>query len=238
MQVSRVDCKIKQCPKPVRRRGWCSSHYYRWQKYGDPLYRRPTAEERFWAKVSKDGPAPAHRPELGPCWVWTASTAPAGYGQFYMGGRLQGAHIASWILANGALPSGMRVLHHCDNPPCIRPSHLFAGTQLDNVRDMISKGRRVAVSLKGEQNSHAKLTAAKVVTIRQRFEAGELGVALAAEYGVKFNAISRIVTGVSWKHAGGPIRPLDHPRRRRYHLHPDAAAVPESQAALFDLEAS
>jgi hypothetical protein len=177
---------------------------------------RPSIEARFWAKVNKDGPIPAHRPELGPCWVWTASTMSVGYGQFYMG-KLMGAHVASWILAHDAALGDMRVLHHCDNRLCVRPAHLFAGTQLDNVRDMISKGRRTASAAKGERNSHAKLTASQVVEIRQRFEAGELGVSLAAEFGVKFNAISRIVTGLTWTHAGGPIRPVDHPRRRHHH---------------------
>lgn len=175
---------------------------------------KATTEERFWVKVDKNGPVPEHRPELGQCWVWTAAQYSAGYGEFYWGG-LVGAHVASWMLARGPVPEDRWVLHHCDRRPCVRPSHLFLGTQADNMQDMHQKGRG-NTGAPGEANRHAKLTANQVLEIRRRFDAGERGVSLAAEYGVLFNAISRIVTGVTWKHLGGPIRSEDHPRRRHW----------------------
>lgn len=86
---------------------------------------------RFWAKVAKgDG-----------CWEWTAGKA-YGYGRFCVRhGHVMHAHRYSYELRFGEIPLGMNVLHRCDNPGCVRPSHLFLGRQLENVRDMMAKGR-------------------------------------------------------------------------------------------------
>jgi len=100
---------------------------------------------RFWAKVNKNGPIPEHKPELGPCWVWTAATDPRGYGRFGVGShglnRVYFAHRVSLALAGQMPPDELQGCHHCDNPPCVRPDHLFIGTLLDNMADMAAKGR-------------------------------------------------------------------------------------------------
>jgi hypothetical protein len=102
--------------------------------------RRPL-EERFWEKVNKNGPI--IRPELGPCWLWTGSLNESGYGQIFVQWpeRPRGAHRISWEIHFGPIPEGQHVLHHCDNPPCVRDSHLFLGDQGDNNRDALKKGR-------------------------------------------------------------------------------------------------
>ena len=87
--------------------------------------------DRFWAKVEKtDG-----------CWLWTASTINSGYGAVGFMGHRTTAHRMSWFLAHGSWPD-LCVLHRCDVKLCVRPDHLFLGTQADNVRDMDEKGRR------------------------------------------------------------------------------------------------
>lgn len=104
------------------------------------VFQKPI-EVRFWKRVNKDGPI--HPVLQTRCWLWTASTVRAGYGQ--MRGRDQrttlSTHQVSWRIHNGPIPEGMCVLHHCDNPPCVNPDHLWLGTRLDNNRDRIKKGR-------------------------------------------------------------------------------------------------
>lgn len=98
--------------------------------------------ERFFSYVEKDGPVPPHCPDLGPCWLWTGATNQDGYGVFRVARSLVRAHRLAWRLAHGrSAPSDRKVLHHCDNPPCVRPSHLWVGSQQDNLRDASAKGR-------------------------------------------------------------------------------------------------
>lgn len=90
-----------------------------------------TPEVRFWSKVQQsDG-----------CWAWRATTDDDGYAQLSVNGRSVKAHRFSWELHFGPIPTGMRVLHTCDNPPCTNPKHLFLGTSLDNTQDALRKGR-------------------------------------------------------------------------------------------------
>ncbi len=95
---------------------------------------KESLEERFWRYVQKtDG-----------CWLWTASLSGKpgnAYGSLHNEGKMEKAHRISWTIHNGKIPEGIFVLHKCDNPVCINPSHLFLGTQFDNMRDMVSKGR-------------------------------------------------------------------------------------------------
>lgn len=92
-------------------------------------------ECRFWAKVERGTG----------CWLWTAalhvSKRSEAYGQVYYKGRPRRAHIVSWAIAHNGLIPTLSVLHHCDTPLCVRPDHLFLGTQADNMRDASDKGR-------------------------------------------------------------------------------------------------
>lgn len=143
---------------------------------------------RFWARVSKRET----------CWEWTGPYDGDGYGQFTDGeGRNVRAHRFSWSLANGPIPAGLKVLHRCDNPPCVNPSHLFLGTDNDNLKDAISKGR---LNVVGENNAAAKLCDESVREIRRLCGSGVGQKVVAAKYGVHHDAIHRIVTGRSWKH--------------------------------------
>lgn len=104
---------------------------------------RSAPDVRFWAKVDKNGPIV--RVELGPCWTWTGSIAPNGYGKFAYEtySAPWQAHRVAYVLTYGDPPPGLIVCHGCDNRSCVRPDHLFAGTKKDNTQDSISKGRFV-----------------------------------------------------------------------------------------------
>lgn len=91
--------------------------------------------ERFWKNV--------HKTESG-CWVWCGPQGHNGYGMFWNDGRSVRAHRLSLEMSTGKrIPTGMLVLHKCDNPPCVNPDHLFLGTHHDNAIDAVNKGRWV-----------------------------------------------------------------------------------------------
>lgn len=132
------------------------------------------------------------------CWVYSGFTDRRGYGR--IGGKM--AHRAAWERANGPIPEGMFVCHHCDRPPCINPAHLFVGTPQDNVDDKVRKGRQSR--LIGERNANVKLTAAEVRDIRLRYSAGGVYMKdLAALFGVSQGHVSDIVNFRKWNRGEG-----------------------------------
>lgn len=170
-------------------------------------------EKRFWAKVSKKGPDE--------CWEWLGGKNDGGYGQIVLdprrrtaGGKrrrrtMEGTHRVAWRLHSGAVPKGMSVLHTCDNPGCVNPSHLFLGTQADNMADMVEKKRQ----RRGDNHPTAKLTDKEVRAIRREYATGQSTQAeLAEDYQVSSGHISNIVKGKYRPHAGGPIT-LKRPKR-------------------------
>lgn len=162
---------------------------------------RPVGPEapRFWSKVDKAGPVPAHVPELGPCWVWTKSTDRRGYGRFGLPGRHGGwtyAHRWSWKAAHGAVPPGLCVLHRCDNPPCVRPEHLFVGTHGDNSADKKAKDR----SNRGERNGMARLTDDEVRAARELRSQGMTYAEIAQQLGRSLHPVWRAASGRGWTH--------------------------------------
>jgi hypothetical protein len=146
--------------------------------------------DRFWAKVERRGP--------NECWPWTGATTSNGYGSMTRGRRAEkrtSASRVSWELHFGPIAKGLLVCHHCDNPPCVNPAHLFLGTKSDNARDSVRKGRHR--TLRGERCWRAKLTSADVAAIR---ESGESHAALGRRFGVVPQAIMYARTRRTWKH--------------------------------------
>lgn len=124
-----------ECDKPAHARGLCHMHVQRLYTRGttEPRY-QPTDEERFLAKVPKAG--------LDDCWEWQGSRHPKGHGYAAVGGKVVYAHRYALELTMGRpLRQDAFACHHCDNPPCVNPTHLYEGDALTNVRDMISRGR-------------------------------------------------------------------------------------------------
>ena len=129
------------------------------------------------------------------CWGWTGPSHNAGYGQIYHDNMDFLAHRVAYELFIGQIPDGMHVLHHCDNPPCTNPTHLFLGTHADNMHDMVVKGR----SQRGERNGRARLTEDQVLEIRAAYTNGDvLQRELAHQYGIATSLVSRIVNRKIW----------------------------------------
>jgi len=193
-------CSVAHCTYPHAARGWCLSHWRRWRKYGDPAgghVRAPGIPISiwFWTQVAKSEG----------CWLWTGTLDYHGYGRFKLQGKMQLAHRYAWTLKHGPVPDGMCVLHHCDNPPCNRPDHMFLGTQLDNIADRVAKERNRrgpgnTVGRPGETNPFSKLTNTQVLEIRRRYAAGETQTALAPEFGIAQAHVSQIVLRQRWAH--------------------------------------
>ena len=105
------------------------------------------------------------------------------------------AHRVAWELYRGPIPAGLRVLHHCDNPRCVNPDHLYLGTQRDNMRDCQQRGREP--DRKGVQNGHSKLTEDQVRFIRR---SALPAAKMAALLGVCRTAVGEVRRGRNWKH--------------------------------------
>lgn len=186
-------CSVFGCEKPVtrrRRRGLCIMHAERLRLHGAfDLPPTPTVEERFWSKVAVAGPSE--------CWPWKASvTGNSGYGTLKDAGREVKAHRFSYELHHGPIPEGLVVRHDCDVRHCVNPAHLRIGTPLDNVQDMVDRGR----ACKGEAKPSAKLTEADVRHIRALVSAGRGHREVARMYGMSHRTIGDIVHHRKWKH--------------------------------------
>lgn len=155
---------------------------------GNMRYHQDTIK-RLWARVAK-GPG---------CWEWQGCRTVKGYGRmnFRVDGNLHQVYVHRmvWELERGEIPDGLSLCHHCDNPRCVRPDHIFVGTNSDNVRDGFSKGRFPA----GESSKLSKLTESQVVRIRLALVRGHLTQReIAAQFGIGQQNVSAIKRGKSW----------------------------------------
>ena len=144
--------------------------------------------ERFLAKVEKTDK----------CWWWIASKKDKNYGNFWNGLKHEGAHRASYELFIAPIPSGLSVLHKCDNKHCVNPDHLFLGTQKDNLQDMYRKhrGRKEDTYKSGEEHCNAVLTNSTANEIRNLYKTQKIRVIeLAKTYGVSRWTVRRVLNG-------------------------------------------
>src|ERR1035437_1138830 len=152
--------------------------------------------ESFWNKVDKiNGPIHPYDPEMKQCWLWTGYKTSKGYGR--RSTKISDerfTHRISWILNNDPIPESIKVLHTCDNPSCVNPSHLFLGTIEDNTQDMVNKNRQA----KGIELPQHKLTEDQVRFIKQ--DTTHFQQELADMFGTKQSNISYIKNGKGWKY--------------------------------------
>lgn len=192
-------CSVDGCGRHTHCRFLCTKHYQRWKKHGDPLHyawsRSP--EDRFWAFVNKTDS----------CWLWTGASNPQGYGLFSLNGKLITAASFSYFLAQNEWPKP-ECLHDCDNPPCVRPDHLHAGTRQQNMIERFE--RRPGNIPRGESSGAAVLTEQDVLSIRERWTQLPRGfisnggtgsiTALAKAFNCSRAAIDAIVKRRTWRH--------------------------------------
>jgi hypothetical protein len=190
-----LKCIVDGCENFRRANDLCNKHNLRMYHTGttDPTARsHGSLEERFWRKVNKRG--------HDECWEWIGNKAPNGYGRIQEGGKGSshlGAHRVSYKLHFGIIPDGLFVMHSCDNPGCVNPSHLSLGTPKENTADMIAKGRKRVVAPAGERHAKAKLTVADVRFIRSNPHFSH--AALARHFGVGTTTVRNVRSGKNWQ---------------------------------------
>ncbi len=153
-------------------------------------YAHMTYRDKFWKFVKIGEPSV--------CWEFKGKLFSNGYGDFRMNAVSTMAHRVSYFIANGELPDDLVVCHHCDNRRCVNPQHLFIGTQVDNMQDMMQKGRNKPA--RGEKGGKSKLTDNDVRSIRQLAISGMFHREIAAKFGVSTKQITVIVNRIQWSH--------------------------------------
>jgi hypothetical protein len=150
--------------------------------------RESSAEDRFWSYVNK-----THT-----CWLWTGNKDKNGYGKIYFLNKHMRSHRLSYKLFNGNFDEKLLVLHSCDNPSCVRPDHLFLGTNKDNMKDKVNKNRQA----KGNSCGKSFLTEKQVLDIKEQLKNYQRGMytSLSKEYKVRKSTIISIANGRTWKH--------------------------------------
>ncbi len=167
----------------------CRQHFT-WERDGIVIL---TQDERFWSRINKDGPV---HPTTGTaCWEHDAPSPTTGYGRFTLNGKRMDAHRASWMMHFGEIGS-LWVLHKCDNRACVRPDHLFLGTQIENMMDMITKGR----GARGERSGLSVLCDANVIDIRRRKATGESAKKIGEMYAITAAHVQQICRRLRWAH--------------------------------------
>jgi len=163
-----------------------------------PVEERREAIGKLWARV--------RRSDKLHCWLWGGprqrrEDGSASYGEFIVGrGRLRMlAHRAVWEAVHGRIPSGRVVCHHCDNPGCANPAHLFLGTQAENLADMRAKGRAHFNRFdSGTGHPKAKISPPDVEEIRRRHLSGASLAAIARGFGLHPSTVHDIVRRRTW----------------------------------------
>ena len=149
----------------------------------------------------------AHSISESGCWEWSGTKSSDGYGELSIScfgdKRKFRAHRISYAFFNGVDPKEKLVCHHCDNPACINPDHLFLGTHKDNMKDMRSKGREAPQD--GSNNANSSLTTYQAIKVMRAIQDGKSNTEIANVFGVKHSTISKIRRGKSWSEVADKV---------------------------------
>jgi hypothetical protein len=146
---------------------------------------------------------------LAPCKDHGCKGTQQAYSSCYHDGRYVGKHVRALIQSSGEQPEGRYALHHCDNKRCIEPTHLYWGTQSDNMRDAVARGQhrnnlrnhdQTHNRLRGSQQPRSRWTEEIVVEMRRLYAAGEKQTHIASLFGCRQTDVSRIVNSKAWRH--------------------------------------
>ncbi len=193
-------CRAQPCEGKHYNSQYCSRHYQRWLKYGDPYqvaftyltFDSPDLALHFWNQATVTS-----NPDK--CWDWHGDADKDGYGRIRIGGKRYRAHRLALFLQNGQHPnSNLLVLHSCDNPRCVNPQHLREGTSKENSQDMFDRNRENVV--KGTSHYNASLNESIVRYIKTQKRGGVANIEIARELNISHKTIWAIDHEKSWKY--------------------------------------
>lgn len=145
---------------------------------------------RFWLRADRSGGETC-------CWIWRGAVDKDGYGRTTIAGVRTTSHRVAWWITRGEWPSTL-VCHHCDNPACVNPSHMFLGTSQENSYDRHRKGR----DARGVGNGMSKMTPADVQAVRTLARQNVTHRDIARRFGLSKTTVSYAVSGRTWAHLG------------------------------------
>lgn len=181
-------CKVEGCTRDVTRKKWgeCESHYYRRTTYGNYDEQRRTQSNASWdERLTEDKWTVTPGPLETDCWIWGRTLNSDGYATIKYHQKAYKVYRVMWERLHGRrIPEGKSALHRCDTPSCINPHHIFIGTQEDNIRDMVSKGR---------QRAPRGLTDDQVRQVRAMVRGGMRQSEVMRVMGLDSSIVSRIV---------------------------------------------
>jgi len=182
-------CKIELCDNTVLSRGWCSAHYWRWHRHGDPCGGQvsPLLSKKFIHDVAGSSTEQ--------CINWPYGTDSDGYGFTTYGGKATRAHRLMCLLINGEPPTKTHeAAHYCGNRKCVNPRHIRWATRADNMADTIIHG----TSKRGEKHRDARLSREDVYKIRRLSETGIKQKTIGDMFGITNQHVSAILSGKKW----------------------------------------
>jgi len=184
--TNKPECSIHGCEKPIaNKRGWCGKHYDRWWRHGDPTFTtRFPPETPLIDRIEATG---WDVDDGSGCWIWRGRVDWFGYPMIKFNAKQTRVHRAIWEIHNGIdFPANMNALHSCDTPSCMNPEHIRPGTQVENIADMVAKGRQVRAP-------GSNLTEHDIREIRRRVASGERQIDVARELGIDTGTMSKII---------------------------------------------